>query len=147
MPSFSVEKIKGIVGPLPALRGGVWEGKLPLERSGKVGRKALVTTRMSLADTGQREVNQTERGSHSRVELKNKRQKKNVRLTETRRTVVPRGWRPGGMVGDGQRVRTSSSEAVLGSSLQHQDRIVYSTLAKTLAKRVRFKCSHRTQRK
>lgn len=52
MPSFSVEKIKGIVGPLPALRGGVWEGKLPLERSGKVGRKALVTTRMSLADTG-----------------------------------------------------------------------------------------------
>lgn len=90
-----MEKIKGIAGPLPALRGGVWKGKLPLERSGKVGRTALVTTRMSLADTGQREVNQTERGSHSRVELKNKQQKKNVGLTETSRTVVPRGWRLG----------------------------------------------------
>lgn len=76
---------------------------------------ALVTTWMNLADTVQREVNQTERGSQACVELKKER-KENVQLIETSRTVVPRGWRVGDTVGIGQRVQTSSSKMVLGSS-------------------------------
>lgn len=147
MPSFSVEKIKGIAGPLPALRGGVWEGKLPLERSGKVGRTALVTTRMSLADAGAERSKPDRKRVSLTCGIKKQTTKEKCRTHRNEKNGGSQGLEAGGMVGDGQRVRTSSSEAVLGSSLQHQDRIVYSTLAKTLAKRVRFKCSHRTQRK